>query len=246
MCTLTAVPAAGGVRVAFNRDEARTRPAAAPPAVVRAGARAAVYPTDPASGGTWLAATDAGLVLAVLNGNPPGASRVGTVSRGTIIPALLATGSPGDAVSAAEQELELEAFAPFRLVAVGREVIASLVWDGRTAEIDSRLLGGAPAVFTSSGLGDHLVTGPRTGLFRALTAGPPAGWPAAQDAFHRHRWPDRPEVSVNMSRATARTVSHAVVEVGPAGVRFAYHADAPDAPAADTVCELPLAAEVRP
>ena len=244
MCTLTAVPTATGVRVAFNRDELRSRPAARRPAVRRVGRRAAAFPTDPVSGGTWVAATDAGLVLAVLNMNPPAPPPRGSVSRGTIIPAALSAGSPWDAVFGAGVALDMRAFAPFRLVAVDRWVVADLVWDGRTAEVGSQLLAGPPAVFTSSGLGDAAVAGPRVALFRDLTAGPPAGWAAAQDVFHRHRWPDRPELSVNMCRADARTVSHAVVEVGAAAVRFAYHPDAPHRPAPDTILELPLAAEV--
>jgi hypothetical protein len=246
VCTLTAVPAAGGVRVAFNRDELRTRPTAVPPTVRRAGGRAAVFPTDPLSGGTWLAATDAGLVLGLLNVNRRGLAPGGRLTRGAIIPAVLDAGSPWDAVVAVEQELDLTAFAPFRLVAAGQGVVADLVWDGRTAEIGSQLLGGRPAVFTSSGLGDDRVAGPRTDLFRELLAGRPTGWPAAQDGFHRHRWPDRPEVSVNMCRPDAMTVSHAVAEVGRGVVRFAYHPAAPDRPAADTVVELPLAAGGRP
>jgi hypothetical protein len=100
-------------------------------------------------------------------------------------------------------------------------------------------------VFTSSGVGDDRVTGPRTALFRDLTSGPPAGWPAAQEVFHRHRRPDRPELGVNMLRADARTVSYAVVEVGRAAARFAYHPDAPDRAADGVALELPLVAEVR-
>src|SRR5436305_3313340 len=49
----------------------------------------------PASGGTWLAANDAGLALAVLNVNPPERDREAlrpTRSRGEVIPALLARG----------------------------------------------------------------------------------------------------------------------------------------------------------
>jgi len=38
---------------------------------------------------------------------------------------------------------------------------------------------------------------------------------ATQDRFHAHSWPDRPELSVLMSRADARTVSITAVEVLP-------------------------------
>jgi hypothetical protein len=44
-----------------------------------------------------------------------------------------------------------------------------------------------------------------------------------------------------MDRADARTVSHAVVELGPAAATFANHADAPDRPAERHVVHLPFA-----
>jgi hypothetical protein len=78
-------------------------------------------------------------------------------------------------------------------------------------------------------------------LFDGLFAGPADGWEAAQDAFHRHRWPDHPHLSVNMERADARTVSHAVIDLGPAAATFAYHPDAPDRPAERQIVHLPLA-----
>lgn len=237
MCTLTAIPAGPGYRLAFNRDERPARAPALPPTVTGR----AVFPVDPESGGTWLAATDTGLSLAVLNGNPRRGAPAGRVSRGRIIPGLLDATTPGEAVVRAAA-LALADYAPFRLVAVGGGVVADLRWDGSAAQTDSRPLD-RPVLFTSSGLGDAVVTPPRTALFDELFAAP-ADWPAAQDAFHRHAWPGREHLSVNMRRAGARTVSFAVVEVGAGCVRFVYHPAAPDEAGADTVLELPLAAGV--
>jgi len=45
---------------------------------------------------------------------------------------------------------------------------------------------------------------------------------SAQDAFHTHQWPDRPEISVFMERSDARTVSRTRVEVGPRAVTMRY------------------------
>jgi hypothetical protein len=91
VCTLTVIPqTSGSVRIAFNRDESRTRPAGLPPSLQRIGSRAAVMPTDPLSGGTWLAVNDAGLALAVLNVNPTDRARNAPKplrSRGAVIPA---------------------------------------------------------------------------------------------------------------------------------------------------------------
>lgn len=242
MCTLTVIPRPpGGVRAAFNRDEAPARPPALPPGVRRFGDRTAALPTDPASGGTWLAVNDAGLALAVLNVNPAGgaARRAAGRSRGCVIPALLDADSPAEALGTAER-LDYRPFAPFRLVLIGHGVVADVRWDGREPMVCSRLLGG-PLLFTSSGLGDEVVDGPRRELFEALFAVGPDGWEAAQHAFHRHRWPGREHLSVNMRRDTARTVSHAVIDLDPHAATLTYHPDAPDQPATPTAVRLALA-----
>jgi hypothetical protein len=284
VCTLTVIPlASDAVQLAFNRDESRTRAVGLPPRKKQFGNRAAILPTDPASGGTWLAVNDAGLALAVLNVNlareeptPPaplpegkgekdlrnsrasgeseeatravtpfpsgkGAGGGGSFrrSRGEVIPALLECDSPSAALAACEK-LDYRAFAPFRLVLVGDGVVADVRWDGREPMVMSRLVGSAPQMFTSSGLGDHLVEGVRRELFNEMFASDPETWEAAQRAFHRHKWPGREHLSVNMSRATARTVSHAVIDICAVEAIFTYHADAPDKPAEITTVRIPL------
>jgi hypothetical protein len=243
VCTLTVIPwASGAVRIAFNRDESRTRAAGLPPTVRSFGGRSAVLPTDPLSGGTWLAVNDAGLALAVLNGNPPGRDRNApepSRSRGEVIPSLLECDSPSAALLACER-LDYRAFAPFRLVLIGHGLVADVRWDGREPMVMSRLVGGAPQMFTSSGLGDHLVENVRRELFDELFAPAPEAWEAAQHAFHRHRWPGREHLSVNMSRDTARTVSHSVIDLNAVEAVFAYRPDAPDQPAELTTVRLPL------
>jgi len=102
-----------------------------------------------------------------------------------------------------------------------------------------------PVMFTSSGLGDARVEGPRRELFHDWFGDDPAQWPAQQDAFHRHRWPDRPELSVCMSREDARSVSLTVVEVTAAGVSLTYHGAPPDEPGPDVTRRLARAADVE-
>jgi hypothetical protein len=252
MCTLTVVPLPHDrLRLAFNRDERPTRPPALPPAVGRFGERWAVLPTDPQSGGTWLGVNDAGLVLAVLNVTPRSASPPSPVpqgewgaktSRGTIIPALLGQDTPADALAELDRSFDYGDFAPFRLVLVGHGVVAEVRWDGRQAMVTCRLLGGVPLLFTSSGLGDHLVEGVRRELFDDLFACQPEEWPRVQDEFHRHRWPGREHLSVNMARPTARTVSVTVIDVADPGPTVTYHPAAPHEPGEPTVVHLPLAA----
>ncbi len=243
MCTLTVVPLAlGAVRVAFNRDESRTRAAGLPPLVQQFENRAAVLPRDPLSGGTWIAVNDAGLALAVLNVNLPDRDRSAPKpprSRGEVIPTLLECDSPSAALAACER-LNYCEFAPFRLVLIGGGLVADVRWDSREPMVMSRLVGGKPLLFTSSGLGDHLVEGVRRDLFDQMFMDGSHTWESAQHAFHRHKWPGREHLSVNMARDTARTVSHAVIDLGAAEVVFSYHAGAPDQPAEETIVSLPL------
>jgi hypothetical protein len=77
-------------RVVCNRDEQRTRRPAVAPLAGGCAARQFVYPLDPDGGGTWIAATSAGLVFTLLNETEAeGASMPARpVSRGLIIPLL--------------------------------------------------------------------------------------------------------------------------------------------------------------
>lgn len=223
MCTLTIIPLRGlddqkpsGFRVVTNRDESLARPPALPPAVTTVRAVRAAWPVDALAGGTWVAASERGLVLSLLNLNlvPPPALPPARelVTRGAVIPALM------DAAGAAEAaarlaDSDLAPFAPFRLVAVDRHTIILARWDRAAFTIVRRPL--TAACYVSSGLGDHTVA-PRLALFEGWFAGS-RPTPEEQDAFHEHVWADRPEISVRMSRRDARTVSTTAVEVVHAG-----------------------------
>lgn len=235
MCTLTSIPGrylgessgAPVLRIAFSRDERRTRPAARPPAVCDVEGRRVLMPVDPQGGGTWIAVTDAGLVLAVLNVTahvsegavsmaPPWPGRV---SRGRIIPSL-ADARDVDDVERRVARLEPANYAPFHFVCAAEGVRLDARADGtrlrvrRTATIH-------PWMRTSSGLGDGRVIGPRRRLFETWFRDPPFAR-EAQDDFHRHYWEaDRP-ASVMMSRPDARTVSITTVEVGKGAMAMRY------------------------
>lgn len=233
MCTLTAVhpePMRPGLerpqfRVVVNRDEQRTRAEALPPRVCRAGSTDAIFPIDPASRGTWIGVNTAGLVLAVLNCNPlqKFIKRPGLRSRGDIVPSLLSCESVTEAVARAA-DIDARQFPPFRLVAIERERHAVVLGDGVTTTVQTLRRFDGPMMVTSSGLGDHVVETPRRELFQAMLARGVSDIIDRQDAFHSHRWPERRHVSVEMSRADARTVSRTVVEVFGDSVRLTYRA----------------------
>ncbi len=253
MCTVTIIPlnrypaadgrAAGSgglVRMACNRDESRRRPVALPPVVRVCGPRRAIMPLDPVSDGTWVSVNDAGLAATLLNVYERPARGVPAdstlLSRGGIIPRLMACANFDDAVLAAGQ-IDPQRYPPFRLVIVDERQIAQFMCDGRTLGEERERLDDEPHLFTSSGLGDAVVERPRRALFEEMFAAG-ADWAASQDAYHRHAWPERRELSVCMERAEARTVSHTVVEIEPVRVRMIYVPEAPDRAAPLPAVEL--------
>lgn len=284
MCTLSVIALSDGsgvcgLRAVMNRDEERGRSEAAPPSwrelPVAGAPLRAIWPTDQAAGGTWIAARSDGLLLALLNGNPtlrdrwsPGVASgnaAGTrpgwpqrpISRGRLIPALLASLPAGwgqhlnppaldaairGSIVPAADSIDLARLPPFRLVAAA---IDPNVGSGQLRVVDARWAGvggdlqtadwTAPACFASSGLGDQLVQ-IRLPLFDELVRPAAlrndghrdaAGVARLQDVFHRHTWPDRPELSVLMARADARTVSITTVDVraGPLGPNQTHRAN---------------------
>jgi Transport and Golgi organisation 2 len=206
------------LRVVCNRDERRTRAPALPPIRLGVGATSAVMPIDPDGGGTWIAASSAGVVFVLLNVNIAAGFVQGRRSRGTVIPALLGSASVADAL-AATKGLPLADYAPFRLLVLDRERWAEYVNLGPSAMAHPRTYDTA-FMRTSSSLGDALVAGPRRALFARMTERRPT--PATQDAFHVHQWPSRLALSVLMDRPDARTVSQTWIEVRERSIRMRY------------------------
>jgi hypothetical protein len=217
MCTVSIVPSSSGFRIVCNRDERRTRPIAEPPTVHRMGRTRGIWPTDPAGGGTWIGANDAGLAMVLLN-RRSGIARASVLSRGTIIPSVLRLPSIEEAVEAVKR-LPLERFEPFTLVIVQERVVRT-VTVGATSRWRAHALS-TPLLFTSSSLGDALVAGPRRRLFARLVRGC-ASPLSGQRSFHGHIWPTRPEISVVMSRPDAATVSRTVLDVSDGAIRMHY------------------------
>ena len=229
--------------MACNRDERHDRPVARPPVEVTIGTRRVVMPIDPEGGGTWIAATEAGLAFTLLNGDtrlppclggepdrlrrgcggPPKlrAKAEGSchISRGLVIPSLAHCSTP-DAAIAEIRTREWSAFAPFRLLVVSRTRRGEARWDGRRLTTRRGPLL-ATLMRTSSSLADARAQLARRRLFRRIVLNR-ARRRQAQDRFHAHVWPSRPEVSVSMSRADARTVSRTVVELRADGVAMRY------------------------
>ncbi|MBL0870947.1 MAG: NRDE family protein [Phycisphaerales bacterium] len=235
MCTLTIIPALAHhspARLVMSRDEQRSRARALPPRIIEPGPHANVphriMPTDPQSGGTWIALNSAGLVFALLNVNPPAdvaAPRTArpTFSRGVIIPHISTHTTLNRAASAA-LALDFDRFPPFRLIITDGTQLIELVSsiNGPTLHHTPNL--SAPFFATSSGLGDHHVDQPRRDLFNQLiTSAKPVDRPEAQAAFHLSVFNQAPQISVLMSRPDASTVSITAVDLHPTRLVMRYH-----------------------
>ena len=223
MCTISIIFAGDRIRLACNRDEQINRATARPPVVRTFGERLAVMPIDPTSDGTWLAVNDAGVMMALLNRTIAAGERSASaaLSRGRIIPSLMHCESAREAASLA-RGLPTLAYQPFRLIIAD----ADSAFEAIFCETRMRVVEHArelPLMFTSSGLGDLLVEGPRRALFRELFPDRDAS-AARQDLFHHHRWKDMNHLSVHMSRRDARTLSFTTIDLTDGRAVMEYRA----------------------
>lgn len=226
MCTVTWCRSRGAYELFFNRDERRARPDALSPRVQSAGAVRFLAPIDPQGGGTWLAVNDRGVAAGLLNlyEREAAAMPASPLSRGLLIPSLMASSSARDLASAAAAGGHAQ-FAPFVLVAVDPDFALQVRWDGRrveTAALEKRDLPVSTSSFDTAA-----VLARRRARWTELVGGGLAS-PAVLEAYHRSRDPAGGAYSVRMERQDARTVSISRIRVTPAAVAFRYEALAAD------------------
>lgn len=206
-------------RVVFNRDERRARAAGRPPVLAEYDGVPATFPVDPMGGGTWLAATGAGLVFAVLNEPDTRARADGDqpLSRGRVIPALLPATSCGE-VESRLRRYDVGRHRPFRLLVASDDEVLEAASTPHGLHV-SRRRASPRLIRTSSSVAPEDTARRRMTLFDRLV---PEASMAAQDRFHAHQWRRAPGASVLMARPDARTVSISVVDVFAHGVRLTY------------------------
>src|SRR5262245_9808077 len=138
MCTVTIIPVEGGFRLSCNRDERRDRARAEPPVAQTLENRRAVFPVDPVGPGTWVGVNDKGLAAALLNrtsGSTRPCAPRDRRSRGLVVPMLLDCASLEAALEICTT-LQVESFAPFRLVVVDRFETAVMTSDGLRRSVE--------------------------------------------------------------------------------------------------------------
>jgi len=229
MCTASWFLTADGYELFFNRDERLTRGAAEPPREEFLDGVRYLAPRDLDAGGTWIAANDHGLTLALLNAwqvrvEPPA---TGFRSRGLLVRDLAGAASAEEVVTRLRghaleryQGFTLAVFEPGRLP-------GALGWDGkRLREEEAR----APLVSSSADLAGALAH--RRAAFARLEARTRGagltGRRAAFEDFHRDGAPGPGPLAVCMRREDARTVSTSHVAVDAAEVRLRYAPGPPD------------------
>ncbi|MCA9245150.1 MAG: NRDE family protein [Phycisphaerales bacterium] len=232
MCTVTVLNLSHAarpfprLRMLVNRDESRRRPEARGPEIRDASGVAVLMPVDPQSDGTWVAVNAYGVMFTLLNYNPTPYDRGfprGERSRGEIIP-MLADACDVSAALPRAKAIKAAEYAPFRLAIFDHASFLIAIGERGETRVTTGPL--APTtLLASSGLGDALVEAPRGLLFDETFQADdcePSKLIAAQDAYHRHTWPDREHLSVWMSRAEAWTTGLTVVESQTDVVRLAY------------------------
>lgn len=222
---MTWLGTAGGYEVFFNRDERLSRRPADPPRILRSASTRFVAPRDGDFGGSWLAANEHGLTLALENGytdlddlthEPPS----GFVSRGLLLLSLIDTGSPAEVLRRLENQ-DLHRFRSFLLTVFDARGEARLVrWVRGAYGVEPDAVRHMPLVSSSFETAD--VRRSRAEVFRAMSRELAADPLELHLAYHESHLPERGPRSTCMHRPEAQTVSFSRLEVDSREVRFHY------------------------
>lgn len=226
MCTLTYHCNEQGYELLFNRDEQRSRSLAIPPSLdTNLGA---IYPIDTQANGTWLAVSQSGLSLAILNyyqadkallnADNSGLRQNHFISRGALILRLMADPQPA---MHAILRYDLSCYRPFVLVLFPRGLsarkgqVSVLSWDGFELKQDKPIL-----PITSSSVKIEQVVESRQQTYERLIGS------REFELNHLKRFHFSKQslghCSVNMSRPDACTVSISYISVKPDTIGFSY------------------------
>jgi len=212
----------GGYHLLCNRDEKRTRAAAAAPRELQCNGVRYIAPIDPDRGGTWIAVNEYGLGLCLLNG-PAGPT--GARSRGLIIPDLVWAGSIDDCALLL-RNTDVTTVAPFTLLMLGADGQAIIArWDGSTLDVNAAADSEMP--LTSSSFDAEGVRRIRLQQFARHTGGGARLEPSDLYRFHSSHGPSPDAYSPCMHREDAETVSCSWAVVSPREIRFLYLPVAP-------------------
>jgi hypothetical protein len=225
MCTVSLIVHDSGYLLGMNRDERIVRGPGDFPKIQEISGTHAVLPSDGA-GGTWIAANQHGLTLALLNWNDVTQPRQWHQSRGIVIPRLLCSRTAGELRSTL-RHLNARGCAPFRLVAViaVERVIVEARWD--TRRVTDHVLAWSSQHWFSSSLGDRraeLLRGSACSLAWNTSDAGSAAWLRRLHASHHS---GLGPFSLCVHRDNVATLSYTEVVCTPDCVRMLHSVGSP-------------------
>ncbi len=205
MCSVSWLLEENGYQVFFNRDEQKTRALAMPPKQYQVNGVDIIMPLDPAGGGSWISINEFGLSLCLLN-NYQGIVPDGPLTSRGILLKNMSSSRNINQLTEAFQRLDLNAFAPFTLLAFAPNltqhngVVVAYKWDGlehNIVETDSPLF--------SSGIDLARVQAYRQAKYDQLISASKNQQSLLK--FHSHHHSEQPHLGTCMHRTDAHTVS---------------------------------------
>lgn len=221
MCTISFVPNPRGFHLAMNRDENQARPRALPPVIINLAGCRAILPREP-SGGTWIAANDRGVCVALINWHriklePPSS----VISRGEVVRAMAGHLSVGD-IAAGLASLTLRRLRPFRLIAIVPLENKLTEWRWDLKRLSALEHPWKKQHWFSSGFGEERAELERRQVCDSAQDGQSAGTLVWLRRLHRSHLPTRGPFSICMHRKEAATVSYTEVAVSNRRVLLRY------------------------
>ena len=227
MCTLTVVTRNDTYLMAMNRDEQIARGTGSPPEIHEFEGARAIYPND-GHGGTWIAANECGIALALLNWNdiaPPGKA-VKTRSRGRVIPALIDSRS----LAGLHEVFDVSNFRgmmPFRLVGVFPSEREIREWRWASMHLEFHVHEWKLRHWFSSSLSDKQAESLRGAACRVAQDESDVGSVPWLRRLHASHVTDPGPFSLCVHREDVRTLSYTEVACTPATVTVEHFLASP-------------------
>jgi hypothetical protein len=221
MCTISFVPKSRKFYLAMNRDEKFTRFTALPPAIVDLAGRRAIYPREP-KGGTWIAANDAGVCIALINWHRIERQPVRSIaSRGQVVRALAAKSS-AEEIAAGLAALPLRRLRPFRLITIIPSERTVTEWCWNLNRLSTHKHPWKSRHWFSSGLDEPKAELERSRVCESAQRQRSIGSLRWLRRLHRSHSPERGPFSICMHRSDAATVSYTEVAVSKQRATMRY------------------------
>ena len=228
MCTLTVVAGSDTYRIAMNRDEKIARGAGDPPEMYEFDGTRAIYPND-GEGGTWIAANEYGIGLALLNWNDialSGAAAAKTRSRGLVVPALIDSRSLSD-LHAVFGVSNFKGMMPFRLVGVFPFEQEIWEWRWDSTQLEFQVHEWKSRHWFSSSLSDKQAESLRGAACRAAQDESDAGSVPWLRRLHASHVSGPGPFSLCVHREDAKTLSYTEVTCTPSTVAVEHFLASP-------------------